>query len=1006
MKQMLFSLFVFCFSLLNTPSVFGQQCSDYACVMRRVKKAMADKNYRLAFEQLESARNYSSKNENEISNMLKRIFVAVEQEKTNALNSEKNAIKYKNEAEKKATIASTNQKRAELAEQDSKNNASQLEKQQVSLEKIGRLNRNMNTAIRKEIADPTLALNMMDYIVKHNPNDFSAISKMKDILSDSANIFYSKKIPIKDSILHFAFNEKKRIIIGGSSQGNITMWDFEGNELKTLKTGPSQKITGIEFSPDGSFFYASSFLGWVKTWSPKGELLNTFQIFPIGKNTVASFDLSENGEYFVIGGHKGVVKVFDKSGVEMYSFSENPKEMIWYSSISSDGKTIVYTSIQNNDTLKLRYLDKKAPKYLKIKKSVSSIVTFLKFIEKDSFTVVDFYGELQNYSSKGEISATKGHLKMNDMKVYQKYAGNKAVLTGNDNALKIVLANSESHTLPIYAPQSLINAFVTDSFNKVVACDSKCLYFWDLKNIIERKVKVQNEKISAMALSPDKKLILLGGNDSVVSACDTNGHLRYKLSGHKKGGVRYQFSADNKSILTIDDAGVVRIWTIEGQLIGKLMDDKNPIEGSLFSPDNSSVITFSKDSTLSIWDFKGNILKTIKDSAKINCIAISPKDDNVLIGNYDEKVNSYSLKTGRLNFSKNMGFLASRITFSKDGSYYLINLKDRFNVHYSNGDFKYSERFDNVDNYGADNYGAFINITPSVIVANNGYPGTVGVWDSTGKKTWKMEERRTPITSFHTSDTSGLDMILTSGSNGTVSIYNRKGELVFAQNAHTGSANHAMFTDSKMKILSVGDDGILSIRPNRYALWQSKKFAQYSLGELLANDLELEPEDYEKMNAYEDLIFLANMYSSKANFKAANEMAVKAFNLHKDVKTFSLCLKFSYKLKEALDFKKIGIDTNLLKETLSSLFEKDNIDTLFFLDIGHKPPRTLGSIDNKKYLYLAKNHDFSCFFKRSLILRLILKRFRGTCDCPFNLPTPLFDVLGKKEVESKVKKSD
>jgi WD40 repeat protein len=935
-------LFLVVLILKTTPSVFAQ-CKTYECALDKakdlLKSSSASDKYEKAMSSLDDADDFAG-NDNvkkeKVRTLRKQVFKAIENEKNAAIKSEKKATQFKNEAKNMANTAVNNQKRAEIAEQKAKNNALQLEKQQVSLEKIRRLNRNINatiTAIRKEITDPTLALNMMDYILKNNPNDFGATSKMKDILSDSANIFYSKKIPIKDSIRHFAFNEKKRVIIGGGFQGDIIMWDFEGNELRTIKTADSW-ITGIEFSPDGSFFYASSISGWVKTWTLEGELLKTFQIFaPVENNAIASFDLSENGEYFVIGGQRGVVKVFDKSGTEISTFGDNDKDLIWHSYISSDGKTIIYAPLQNNDTIKLRYLDKTAPKYLKIKQIPNSSINLMKFIEKDSFAVCYNNGVVQKYSSKGVISSVKEDFKMTNIQVYRQYISNNSVLTGNNNIVKILLANRETYKLPIYASYGLKDAFMTDSFNNVITCDSKYLYLWNLANIIERKIKIQNKGIVNIRRSMDGKLLLLGGNDSIVSVCDTNGRVLYKLGGHKEGDIRYQFSSDNKLILTLDEAGIGRIWTVQGQLIGTLVEDKKNISGAIFSTDNLSIITFGKDSTLSIWDFKGKIIKKIRDSAQINCIGISPNGENILIGNLAEKVNSYNLKTGQLNFSKYVGHFPRSITFSKDGSYYLVNLEDRFNVHHSNGDFKYSGRFENVQKYNAGNYGAFINVTPSVIVANDGFPGTMGVWDSTGKKIWESGQRRLPIISFHTSDTTSLDMILTSASNGTIALYNRKGELMLTQNAHVGSANQAIFIDNNMKIMSVGEDGILSIRPNRYALWQSKQFAQYSLAELAANDLELEPEDYEKITSYEDIIVLSNMYAAQGNFRAAKEKAEKAFNLKKDVKIFSSLLNWSYKLKESLDLKMIGTDTTLLKETLSLIFKNRDVDTLFLENI-------------------------------------------------------------------------
>jgi tetratricopeptide (TPR) repeat protein len=89
-------LFIFFILFLNTPSVFGQKpCADYACVIGRVKKAMTDKKYRLAFEQLESAYSYPNKNIGEVSKFRKQLFDAIEKEMKVAIEAQIEVIRQK-----------------------------------------------------------------------------------------------------------------------------------------------------------------------------------------------------------------------------------------------------------------------------------------------------------------------------------------------------------------------------------------------------------------------------------------------------------------------------------------------------------------------------------------------------------------------------------------------------------------------------------------------------------------------------------------------------------------------------------------------------------------------------------------------------------------------------------------------------------------------------------------------------------------------------------------------
>lgn len=91
MKRICYSLCIILFSFQFPPSVFGQKCSDYPCVIAKVKKAITNKHYRLAFEQLESAEGYPSKDATEIAELRKRLFNAIEKEKDEAQKQKRRA---------------------------------------------------------------------------------------------------------------------------------------------------------------------------------------------------------------------------------------------------------------------------------------------------------------------------------------------------------------------------------------------------------------------------------------------------------------------------------------------------------------------------------------------------------------------------------------------------------------------------------------------------------------------------------------------------------------------------------------------------------------------------------------------------------------------------------------------------------------------------------------------------------------------------------------------------
>ena len=85
---------------LFTQKIAAQQCSDYPCVIKKVKRFIADKKYTDAFDNLESADGYPAKKADEISAHRNQLFAAIEKEKDEAKKARVEAERAKDEAKK------------------------------------------------------------------------------------------------------------------------------------------------------------------------------------------------------------------------------------------------------------------------------------------------------------------------------------------------------------------------------------------------------------------------------------------------------------------------------------------------------------------------------------------------------------------------------------------------------------------------------------------------------------------------------------------------------------------------------------------------------------------------------------------------------------------------------------------------------------------------------------------------------------------------------------------
>jgi hypothetical protein len=103
-------LFTTLFSFFLTPSVFGQQCRDYACVIAKVEKLMKQnqKDYKAILDNLESAEGYPDSKAEQVRGLRRQVFLLIENEKNDAKRA-------RDDAKKQTEIAKTEKIRADKA---------------------------------------------------------------------------------------------------------------------------------------------------------------------------------------------------------------------------------------------------------------------------------------------------------------------------------------------------------------------------------------------------------------------------------------------------------------------------------------------------------------------------------------------------------------------------------------------------------------------------------------------------------------------------------------------------------------------------------------------------------------------------------------------------------------------------------------------------------------------------------------------------------------------------
>jgi mono/diheme cytochrome c family protein len=115
------------------------------------------------------------------------------------------------------------------------------------------------------------------------------------------------------------------------------------------------------------------------------------------------------------------------------------------------------------------------------------------------------------------------------------------------------------------------------------------------------------DSILAADLSPDQRLVALGGPGKVVKVYSTrDGKLAYSIAKHTDWITALQFSPDGSRLASADRSGAVHLWEAStGGILLSLSEHKDAVTALDWRGDGLALATGSEDGKLIVWDAQG-----------------------------------------------------------------------------------------------------------------------------------------------------------------------------------------------------------------------------------------------------------------------------------------------------------------------------------------------------------------------------------------------------------------
>ena len=389
---------------------------------------------------------------------------------------------------------------------------------------------------------------------------------------------------------------------GSLYAGTVCLWDPNTGEHKVTLGEHEERITCVEFSPDGSILAGGSVDprgdGTIRLWDVvTGERKATLKghtgghklmVFSPDGNKLASAD---NGGLF--GGPMENVEMIRLWSTETGQYKitlENPAFLANSIAFSPDGDTIAIGGWDRGlSTGTVRLWDAATGEHKET------------LIEEDTnsvFTVA--------YSPDGAslVSGSKdGTILLWDTTTYQL----KAELTGYSDAI----------------------AFSPDSSTLAIAGQDRKIRLWDAVSGEHKLTLTENtDEVYSLVFNPDGGTFAGIGGDSTIRLWDavTGEHLQ-TITGHTRSVSSISFSPDGSRLATgsgHDAAGdndkIIRIWNVRSGCLQstfkvplgrRIKDDHKTFADAVsYSPDGKTLASASEDGTIRLWDVESEKPRT------------------------------------------------------------------------------------------------------------------------------------------------------------------------------------------------------------------------------------------------------------------------------------------------------------------------------------------------------------------------------------------------------------
>lgn len=450
------------------------------------------------------------------------------------------------------------------------------------------------------------------------------------------------------SILSVAFSSDGRLLVAGTENGDVRLWDASNGAPLRNYQGHAGRVRSVAFSPDGRTIVSGSEDYTLHIWSIYTD--QAVHVLKAHTDRVRAVAFSPDGTRVLSASDDGTVRIWDMETSLCVRVLEGHTDRVRTVAISPDGRTIA--SGAEDQTICL--WDVQSGACLKVLEGHERQIHAVNFSPDSKWLVSggeDQTVRLWDVQSGTCLMILHGHTNQVRSVIFDPI-GNLVASSSDDQTIRIwdIKSSQSIKTLEGHLHRIYSVTFSPGGATIISGSEDQTIRVWDVHSgQCLKTLQGYINQVRSATFHPAGTFLISGGDDQQLRLWSVQSLQCIKtLQGHSNGVRWVAFSLDGERIASCSDDRTVRLWNAHsGKCLKVFREHTDRVRTVTFTHNGTRLASGGEDYTVRIWDTRsGQRLKVLQGHTDwVRSVAFSPDDTILVSGSEDYTVRVWDMES-------------------------------------------------------------------------------------------------------------------------------------------------------------------------------------------------------------------------------------------------------------------------------------------------------------------------------------------------------------------------